>query len=312
MAAYGTQLPDTAVYGYFPWVAVALVPLALLPLETAAWIWMIGTVALAAIALRALLRAYLPARPVEHAVFGAALLVAQPGFHALVLGQWSFALLAAAVAAVLALRRGRGQLAGLATLAFLAKPQLFVFAAVRFAKPAVARVAVPATGAIVAVSTLLLPHWPAAWTSDVAPARVVRNATVPVALGDLLGPAGTIAGYGLIAIGVLVASRFGLRGDASVAVWLALSSAGALYGWSYDHLLLLAPIVIAAGVLAARRSRASRPLALGGAGLLVLVSPLLYALAVARHRESFSAVIPVVVFVAIVLALWPDRGVRAA
>ena len=34
--ALGTQAPDTAVYGYPPWVALALTPLALLPLEAAA------------------------------------------------------------------------------------------------------------------------------------------------------------------------------------------------------------------------------------------------------------------------------------
>lgn len=52
---FGTQTPDTPVYAYFPWVAVALVPLALVPLEAAAWIWMVATVALAAVAFRSLL-----------------------------------------------------------------------------------------------------------------------------------------------------------------------------------------------------------------------------------------------------------------
>jgi hypothetical protein len=305
--ALGTQVPDTAVYGYFPWVAIVLVPLALLPLETAAWIWTLSTVALAAIALRALLRAYLPGRPIEHGVFGASLLVAQPGFHSLVLGQWSFALLASLAGAALALRSGRRGAAAVLALVLMAKPQLFVFSAVRLARPGVLRIALPAAVALIVVSTLVLPHWIVAWTNDVAPARLGRNATLPIALGDLAGPAGVIAGYVLIGIGVIVATRFGVRDEASLAVWLALSSAGALYEWSYDHLVLLVPIVIAAGVLAAGRRRSARLVALGGAGILLLISPVMYGLAVTRHRESFSAFIPVVVFALIVGTLWSLR-----
>jgi hypothetical protein len=268
---------------------------------------MVATVAIAAVALRALLRAYLPGRPVEHAVLGGALLVSQPGFHSLVLGQWSFAFVAALSAVTLALRSGRFGRAATAALVLMAKPQLFVFAAVPLARPRVLRIAVPAGLGIVALATLVLPHWIVAWTSDVAPARLARNATVPIALGDLAGPAGTIAGYLLIVVGVVVATRFGARGDASLAVWLALSSAGALYAWSYDHLILLVPIVIAAGVLAAHGRRTARLVALGGAGILLVVSPVMYVLAVSRHRESFSAVIPVLVFVLIVSALWSLR-----
>ena len=44
-------------------------------------------------------------------------------------------------------------------------------------------------------------------------------------------------------------------------VWLALSGAGAIYSWSYDHVLLFVPIVIACGVLAASgRERAASAL----------------------------------------------------
>ena len=301
------------MYGYFPWVAVALVPLAVLPLELAAWVWMIGTVVAATIVLRSLLRAYLPGQAILHGVFGLALFATQPGYHALVLGQWSFALLAALGVAVLCLRAGQSGRAGLATLAFLAKPQLFVFATLRFAaERGVVRVALPATALIVALSTLLLPQWLGAWFAAVGPARVVRNATIPVALGDLLGPGGTAVGYGLILAGVALAARFGLRGDASLAVWLALSSAGAIYTWSYDHLLLLVPIAIAGSVLYARGARRTRAVVLGALAVLFVLSPIFYGLAVARHRESFSAVIPVIVFLLLVIALWPYRHVRGA
>ena len=309
VARLGTQAPDTAVYGYVPWVALALVPLALVPLEVAGWIWMVATVFAAALVLRALLRSLVPGLAAVHLAFGLALLGAQPGYHALVLGQWSFALLAAVGAAILALRAGHPARAGLAALAFLAKPQLFVFTAIRLAaERGVARVAIPAGALIVLVATLLLPQWLGAWTAEVAPARVARNATIPVALADLLGPVGTYVGYAVILAGAVLATRFGLHGDASLAVWLALSSAGAIYTWSYDHLLLLIPIVLAGSVLLARRgARGATVITIGTLAILVIVSPVFYALAVARHRESFSAVLPVVVFAVLVIALWPYR-----
>ena len=64
-------------------------------------------------------------------------------------------------------------------------------------------------------------------------------------------------------------------------------------------------------VLDARGSPRARAVVLGSRGVLFLISPLFYALAVARHRESFSAIIPVIVFVVLVGALWPYRQ-RAA
>ncbi|TME38966.1 MAG: DUF2029 domain-containing protein [Chloroflexi bacterium] len=276
----GTQEPNTSVYGYVPWVAVALVPLALLPLETAAWIWMVGGVALAAIALRALLRALVPADAVLHFAFGLALLVSQPGFHALVLGQWSFVLLAALCAAVLALRAGRDGTAGMiAALTGLA---------------------------IVALGWFVLPGWLAAWSADVAPERLSRSASITVALRDVLGsPLGLGVALAFIAAGIAIALRARGR-DARLALWSALGVAGAPYLWSYDQLLLLVPLALAAGALADRR--AARVVALAGIAALLVLSPLLYALAVARHRESFSAFLPAAMFVGLAVALLRERA----
>lgn len=308
VVATGVHDSETPVYDYFPWVALVLLPFGVLSVEQAAWIWMVLTIGCGAIGLRALLRAYLPGRPPEHGVFGAALLATQPGFHAFVLGQWAPLLLGAVSAGVVALRADRPTRAGLAALAFLLKPQIFVFAAIRFAAHrGVAKVAIVAGAIVVLLATARYPDWIAAWIGTVGPARLARNASLPVALGDVLGPAGTIAGYTLILLGVVVAVRFGLRGDASLAVWLALSSAGAVYTWSYDHLLLLVPIVIAGSVLYRRGAAHARAVIAAALGVLFVISPLFYALAVARHRESFSAVVPVIVFVLLVTALWPYR-----
>ena len=305
----GVHDSGALVNDYFPWVGLALLPFGFVPVETAGWIWMLLTVPIAACGLRALLRAYLPGRALEHGVFGLALLATQPGFHTLVLGQWAFLLLGAVCAAVLALRAGRPVRAGLLCLTFLLKPQLFVFTALRlFRDRRVAQVAILTGAAIVIVSTALFPHWIGAWLSDVGPVRIVRSASLPVALSDILGPVGSILGYLLILAGAAVATRFGMRGDASLAVWLALSSAGAIYTWSYDDLLLLVPIIIAAHSLSLHRSaRRARSFAIGAVAVLFVISPLFYALAVARHRESFTAAVPVLLFLAIVIALWPVR-----
>lgn len=84
-----TKTPDALVYDYMPWVAFAVAPLAMVTLETAGWIWMLASMVCAALALRGMLRAFVPARPVTHGPFGLALFLAQPSFHAIVLGQWA-------------------------------------------------------------------------------------------------------------------------------------------------------------------------------------------------------------------------------
>src|SRR5205814_10308122 len=106
-ATYGTQAPDTDVYGYPRWVALALVPLALLPVATAAAIWLWGGVALAVLAVRALLRDTLPGAAPAHAVVGGTLFVAQPGYQSIVNGQWTYFLIAASCAVLVLLRSAR-------------------------------------------------------------------------------------------------------------------------------------------------------------------------------------------------------------
>jgi Na+/phosphate symporter len=93
-------------------------------------------------------------------------------------------------------------------------------------------------------------------------------------------------------------------------VWLALSSAGVLYSNSYDHIVLIVPIVMASGV-AARRSRRASWIVLGvGALVLLVVTPLMYQLALMRHSETYGVLVPLAVFATIVIALWPLRRVR--
>ncbi len=314
--ALGTKTPDALVYDYLPWVAFAITPLAALPLEVAAWIWMIASMACAALALRGLLRAFVPGRPAVHGALGLALFVGQPSFHTLVLGQWALLLMSALAAVTLALRAGRLRRAAAAALAFLAKPQLFVWSALGLALHAwqderrrrFVLYAVVAGAVVVLVSSAAIGDWLGAWLADVPARRTARSAVLPSALGQLLGTPGRVLAYALIAAGVGVATRFRPSGDAALAVWLALSAAGALYSWSYDQVLLFVPLVIACGVLARRSEKAARRFALAGALWLLLVSPVLYAIAVLRHDETFSVVTPLALFCALAVLLWPQRA----
>src|SRR5207248_2214006 len=52
----GTQRPDTAVFGYPGWIAIAFLPLAPLPVALGSLIWNAGTLALALFAARTLAR----------------------------------------------------------------------------------------------------------------------------------------------------------------------------------------------------------------------------------------------------------------
>ena len=317
--AFDTQRDDAMVLNYMPWTVTALLPLGLLPLDVAAWIWMAASMICAAVALRALLREFLPGRAVAHGALGLALFVGQPGFHTIVLGQWALLLMSAVAAIVLAVRAGHTRRAGFAALALLAKPQLFVWTALGLAIPALFDpryrrflvYTVVVAGALVVSAWLAFPDWFPAWISDIPARRTGRSAVLLSAFGQLFGTPGRVLAIAVVGGGVVLASRFVPGSDPWLAMWLALSSAGAIYSWSYDHVLLFVPLVTAAGVLAAAgREKAATRLAIGGALTFLLVSLLFYAIAVARHDETFSIVVPLAFFVAIAWSLWPYR--RAA
>ena len=311
-----TQLDDATVLNYMPWTVIALLPIGLLPLDVAAWVWMAASMVCGALALRALLREFMPGRAVVHGMLGLALFVGQPGFHTIVLGQWALLLMSAVAAIVLAVRAGHARRAGLAALALLAKPQLFVWTALGLAIPALfdrryrrfVTFAAVLAGALVVSAWLAFPDWFPAWVSDIPARRTGRSAVLLSAFGQLMGTPGRVLAVAVIGAGLVIASRFVPGSDPWLAVWLALSSAGAIYSWSYDHVLLFVPIVIASGVLAAAgRERAARRLAGGAALTFLLVSPLFYGIAVWRHDETFSIAVPVALFVAIAWSLWPYR-----
>src|SRR5438132_1003166 len=218
----GTKKPDANVYDYMPWVLFALLPLAALPLEVAGWIWMILSMTIAVIALRALLRAFVPGRPLIHGALGLALFVGQPGFHAVVLGQWALLLMSATAAVVLAVRAGHARRAAFAALAFLAKPQIFVWTALGLAIAAAfdqryrrfVRYAVVLGGAVVICTWLAFPDWFPAWLADIPPRRTGRSAVLLSAFGQVFGTPGRVLAVGVIIGGVALASAFVPGSDA--------------------------------------------------------------------------------------------------
>ena len=229
-----------------------------------------------------------------HGILGLALFVGQPGFHTIVLGQWALLLMSAVAAIVLAVRAGHARRAGIAALALLAKPQLFVWTALGLAIAAVFDVryrrfvmfAVVVAGTLVVASWLAYPDWFGAWSADIPARRTGRSAVLLSAFGQLFGTPGRVLAIVVIGAGIALASRFVPGSD----------------------VLLFVPLVIAGGVLAAAgREGAARWLPIGGALTFLVVSLIFYAIGVLRHDETFSIAVPVAVFVAIVWSLWPYR-----
>ena len=313
-ATYRTQAPDTDVYGYPRWVAIALTPLALLPQEVAAELWLWVGIAVAVVAVRALLRAMLPGAALAHAIVGGTIFVSHPGYQTVANGQWTFVLLAATAVTLLLLRSGRPRAAAGTALAWLAKPHLFVGYALGGARRERAFGVWAATLALlVAVAaTVGAPGWIAAWSARVAPQRIAQPATLYAAATDVLGrPAGLVAAGLLVAIGIAICLRAPRRSDASLALWSFLSLAAAPYAWSYDLLLLVPAAVVAAGVVARRDPRRATVLIEGFAFAFVLLTPALYYLALLRERETFTALLPFGAFAAASAVLWGEgRGPR--
>lgn len=315
------QRPQTAVYGYPGYVAIALLPLALLPLPAAAIAWTVGGLVLAAVALGALLRHVAPGMPPVHGLFGATLLLSQPGFTSFYDGQWSFLLVAAAAGLVLALRRGGGLAAGGLLAVLLAKPHLFLFAIPALVRAALVRGAGSAIAvfaiigvALVGVSLVVMPAWPAAFLALAGAPRIAssRVTTLPVALGDLLGPSGGPLAIALIVGALALAIRFRADRDGYLAVWLAVSFLAAPYAWSYDQLVLLVPLAIATGVAERRRRALGVAAAVAGCALLLLGGLLLHGLvAYERQSESLNALVGAAVVAIVLVSAWPERRASA-
>jgi hypothetical protein len=321
---YGTEHPPGYNFYTYPgWVAVAFVPFALLPVPVGSAIWTIGGIVAAIFALRLLLRHWCPGVPAIHSLAGLTLLASQPARLTVLLGQWGFVLLAASAAAAAWLASARGARAGATAALFLAKPQLFVGAALGLATAAVARgharrfliAALGVTALAIAISLILLPGWPAGWRGTV-PAVLLpdppQTTTTFALFYGLAGRTGIAIAIGVVAFAAVLTLLFKPDGDAWLAMWLALSPVAAVYAWSYDHVLLIVPLVIATGVALRRSHRLAVAAALGWALLLDVGTTALAVVAARRDSESYSAVVPLIAFVLVAVLVWPERWLRRA
>jgi hypothetical protein len=312
---YGTTPPHEQVFGYPPWIALAAVPVAVLPVPIASGLWTFGGMAAAALALRVLLRSLVPDPPLVHFLAGLALFASQPGSANVWSGQWTFilfAVLAVTVAAV----RGRGRVALLATFLLTVKPQLVAFALPAFARTGLARwgprylaLASAPTALAIAIGWLAFPGWLEAWRTKLFEQRLAVQPPTTLAngLGDLIGPFGAVIAAGVVLALVATGLAFTPRGDAFLAVWLAISATTPIYSWSYDHLLLIVPLVIATAVVGRRSRRAGVTFAAVAFGAFLIVPVLLYVVADVRQNESFNIFVPLAVAASCIAVLWRQR-----
>jgi hypothetical protein len=307
------------VYLYPPWVTIALAPLALLPASVAVVVWTVIGMGTAVIAMRALLRAYVPELDWTHGIVGLLLTFSAPAAVTFLTGQWTFLFVAALAAIVLCLRARRPTAAGLLALVMLVKPPLFVFTALGLAVRALwPRSADPKTGrrfvlvatgaglATIAVSWLIIPSWWPAWFEHVAAVQVgIEPVTIKTLFFTLFGVNGGWLAPPVLLAMVFAALQFDPRSDGWLPVWLSLSVAGAVYSNTYDLLLLIVPMVLAAGALPTRR--AAFVIAAGA----VLLLPVMWYLHTIYVR-GYAAGVAVLMFVIIVAVLWPQRRVVGA
>jgi hypothetical protein len=305
----GTKPPDRDVYAYPPWVAIALLPFGLLPLDLATDAWTALGLITAVIALRALLQATVPDLPLVHWLAGTALLLSQPGIATFFNGQWTYLLLATSIGVFL-LHATHPAAAGVLALSAMLKPQLFVFALWSWLRAAAARgrlipfalTSLGGMAAIVAASLILTPRWLEAWvTSALTRVTDPTMTTLLAALGDIAGGLAPVAAAVALLVAVAVALRFDPSERAWWTVWPVLSILGATYTRSYDQLLLLPPLIISTAVVAERSRRSAVAYTALWGMLLLPGSLLLQGIAAYRDRENFTIALTVVVFIMLTL-----------
>lgn len=304
----------SAVYLYPPWVTIALVPFALLSTRDGVAVWTVLGMLSAVVAMRGLLRAYLPHVEWAHGLVGLLLMISAPAAVTFLTGQWTFFFVAALAAIVLCLRAKRPVAAGLLALTMLVKPPLFVFAALGLAVQALwprgpdprtgrrfVLIAVGAGLATIAISWLIIPSWWPAWFEHIAVVQVgIEPVTIHTLFIQLFGANGGWLAPPVLLAMVFMALQFDPRSDGWLPVWLTLSSAGVVYSNTYDLLLLIVPIVIAGGALSPRRRAL---VIITGAVLLLPVMWYLHTI----YVRGYAAGVALLMFVIITAALWPQR-----
>lgn len=318
----GTQRPDTDVFGYPPWIVLAFLPLASLPLGVASLLWSSGTLGLALLAVRAVTGRFgwgAPQWPL--ALAG----LSWPAFLVFVQGQWAYLLLALACMLLLDLDAKRDLRAGAwwAT-AVLIKPQLFVIGslalvawAVRWRRwPVFLGAAVTSAIAIVA-GTVAFPGWVDPYLREVVmhrAARSIQQPTLAGLAGDVAGPVLWPILWATFAVVLLGAAAVAIRrspprqrGAVALAALLAVSVAAALYSWGYDQYLVLLAGVAAIGLARHSGPVAARATIARSVALFWPAALALFLSAYPRFHDTLAGLVPPLA-IALLLGAATDAG----
>lgn len=293
---------DSTAFIYPPYVTFALVPLAALPLDIAATVWLLLSLVVSALGVAALLRAFVPPHALVSFGVGLALFASGASLLALAQGQWGLLLLGILSWSIASIVRG-GRASGAAAL-LLAKPQIAPFvllALARFATPSARRryAAGIAVGSVLIATTLIRSDWWREWAN--ASLRFegqppIRTATVAT-LVDGLGAWSVIVVVALFAIVVVVSLRADRR--MSLSRWLAAAILIAPYTQAYDHVLLIAPLVTAtSGTDGDRGLRTA--LAATGIFVLIVVDLVIASLTASGGHDVGAAIVPLAIWVIVV------------
>ncbi len=240
-----------------PWVALILIPYALEPFVRAAWLWLVTNIFLVSVSAIVLWQSVASGR-LNQKRWWIGLLAAfsfSITLTALVVGQTTIFVLAMVTAFLAFEKRGFDEWAGIAFAGMFVKPQmafvtifLLAFYIVRARRWRIAFGFIATALTAVLVLFLLRPAWPSEYWN----ALVALNALgwESSNLGGLLLVMTGWAGSKFIGFAILLPAlwfwlRHSTRMDIRmlVDVSLLLSVITAPYGFSYDHVVLLAPLL---------------------------------------------------------------------
>lgn len=309
--------PPPGRHIYPAWNTVLMLPLGAVPLDVAAAFWLVAQLSVVALALRALARVFLLDRAATFVLFGLAL-GSQPLWLMIGGGNTTGFLFGLLAAGLIATVRGAPRWAGFAIALLALKPHPFLVtvpALIAASHPAdrlrLLLAAIVTGGVLVAFTLPLGTGWVAAWFDAVVERAEVpgSNATVwtlerVLPVGEWIGPLLAVASIGAFAL-------WWRRRDPAPANLVAgavpISLFVAPHGWSYDQLHLLVTYAAVLGsavtIVGTRRIAVLTATALV-AGLLPWV---LYAIALARGGEEWSAITPLLALALLVIALPRSR-----
>jgi hypothetical protein len=318
-AQFGAALPPPwpAEFRYPLWTAIAVLPLAALPLQAAVAVWQLlliaGTVVGATLALRA---GGAPTRTLP--LFLTLVLASQPFLFTVIVGQFGGVLLFAIGAYAFAAGTARQVASGLAFAVLALKPHVTaVLVPLAVGDMVVKRrwralaAAAGAVGLLVAVSLALHPRWPLEWLA------LLTGPAAPGNGANLIGVLSTFGvdrAWALVAIALVLAAAAGVLAMSPrapidiVAVGACASLLVTPYSGSHDHLILAAAWARTLSV-GMRSPPVTKTVLLGGLVLAVSLLPwVLYAYALSsRPDEALNGFVPLVGFGVLALAYAVER-----